>query len=172
MRIISNMYQHLGRYLKDKVLDNGGRPAFNWVDLWYEQTEFEELAEAIDYPALFMAFGSDDITTIGLKEQDVRVITEIYVAVNNLQDTNLDSVERGEALHYLELCARVHEVLQGYEHPKVGNLDRIGFAPFNARTNLIVYRLTYSSRQFDISPLQKKEGPAIKPEPVNFFNPL
>ncbi|MFD2787956.1 hypothetical protein [Hymenobacter rubripertinctus] len=170
MRIVSNAYQHLGRFLKDSVLDDDGRPAFNWVDLWYEQTEYPELAEAIDYPALFFDFGSDDLNTVGLKEQDVRLITNLYVAVSTLQDTNLESVERNEALHYFELCARVHELLQGYAHPAVGNLDRIGFSPVSTNTNLIVYRLTYASRIFDISPLVKREGPNPGPEPTKLFD--
>lgn len=171
MRIVSEAYQHLGRLLKDTVLDDDARPAFNWVDLWYEQTEYPELAEAIDYPALFFDFGSDELTTVGLQEQDVRLITNLYVAVSTLQDTHLEAVERGEGgLHYFELCARVHELLQGYAHPAVGNLDRIGFAPVSTTTNLIVYRLTYASRLFDISPLLRLEGPNPGPEPAKFFD--
>lgn len=151
MRILSASYQHLGQKLLTEVLDNDGQPAFHWADLWYEQTDFPEIADGIDYPAVFFEFASGDIKTLGLLEQDVNLLTDIYVAVDNLQDTAINSPEHPEALHYLELCARVHELLQAYDHPSCGNLNRIGFARYNSRTNVIVYRLTYSSQVADTS---------------------
>ncbi len=151
MRILSDAYQHLGNKLLTEVLDNNDRPAFHWADLWYEQTEFQEIAEGIDYPAVFFEFGSDNITTAGELLQDVALLTNVYVAVNNIEDTHIGSSEVGGALHYLELCARVHELLQAYDHPSCGNLNRTGFAPFSTRTNVIVYRITYSSQVMDTS---------------------
>ena len=151
MRIISNAYQHLGNKLLTEVLTEQGRPAFHWADLWYEQTEFPEIAEGIDYPAVFFDFASEDIRTIGELIQDVGLLTNVYVAVENLQDTHIGSPETPEALHYFELLARVQELLQAYDHPSCGNLTRIAFVPMSTRTNLIVYRLTYASRVADTS---------------------
>ncbi|SHJ75576.1 hypothetical protein SAMN02745146_0082 [Hymenobacter daecheongensis DSM 21074] len=160
MRIVSQAYQHLGTFLKENVLDDHDRPVFNLVDMWAEQTEFPELAEAIDFPALFLAFGSDKISTRGQLEQTIGLLTEVYVAIENIQDTAIGSPEQPEALHYFEVCARVHELLQAYEHPAVGNLNRVGFAPFNARTNVIVYRLTYLSEVVDTSVADKRRPKA------------
>ncbi len=151
MRIISEAYQHLGQLIKETILDDNGRPAFHWADLWYEQTEFPDLAEAIDYPAVFFDFASDDIKTLGQLEQDISLLTDLYVAVDTLQDTAIGSPETPGGLHFLELCARVQEKLQAYDHPSCGNLTRIGFSRFSARTNVIVYRLTYRSQVVDTS---------------------
>lgn len=151
MRILSDSYQHLGTKLLTEVVDEQDRPVFHWADLWYEQTDFQELAEGIDYPAVFFEFAADEIATLGLLEQDVKLFTTIYVAVDNLQDTAINSPESAEALHYLEVCARVHELLQGYEHHTCGSLNRVGFDRYNARTNVIVYRLTYASQVADTS---------------------
>jgi hypothetical protein len=151
MRIVSDSYQHLGAKLLAEVLDEQDRPVFHWADLWYEQTDFPEVAEGIDYPAVFFEFGAEDIATLGQLEQDVKLYTSIYVAVDSLQDTAINSPERGDGLHYLEVCARVHELLQGYEHTSCGSLTRVGFDRYNARTNVIVYRLTYASQVADTS---------------------
>lgn len=156
MRNVKLAYLHLGRKLIDEVKDDNGDPAVHHVDLWYEQTEFPELADGIDYPALFFDFTSADITTIGLFEQDVDLVTNIYVATDSLDDTHLEAAERGDGLHYLELCARVHELLEGYAHPDCGNLTRIGFAGVSTRTNLLVYRLTYASVVRDHSAMEKR----------------
>ncbi len=151
MRIISAAYQHLGTKLLAEVLDNQAAPALHFADLWYEQTDFPELAEAIDYPAVFFDFAADTTTSIGRWEQNVALNTDIYVAVDTLADTAIGSPERPAGLHYLELCARVHELLQAYQHPSCGNLDRVGFVRHNARTNLLVYRLSYTSQVIDAS---------------------
>lgn len=151
MRIISEAYQHLGAKLLAEILDDNQRPAFHWADMWYEQTEYPDLAEAIDYPAVFFDFASDDIKTIGQLEQDVALLTDIYVAVDTIQDTAIGSPETPGGLHFLELCARMQEKLQAYDHPSCGNLTRIGFSRFSTRTNLIVYRLTYRSQVVDTS---------------------
>jgi hypothetical protein len=156
MRNVKDAYLHLGRKLINEVKDDNGDPAVHHVDLWYEQTEFPELADGIDYPALFFDFTSSDISTIGLFEQDVDLVTNIYVASDSLDDTHLEAAERGDGLHYLELCARVHELLEGYAHPNCGNLTRIGFAGVSTRTNLLVYRLTYASVVRDHSAMEKR----------------
>lgn len=151
MRIISDAYQHLGNKLLTEVLDNDDRPAFHWADLWYEQTEFPEIAEGIDYPAVFFDFASENIATAGELLQDVSLLTNIYVAVENLQDTHIGGPEVTGALHYFELLARTHELLQAYNHYTCGNLNRIAFVPMSTRTNVIVYRLTYASQVMDTS---------------------
>ena len=151
MRIVSEAYQHLGAKLLNEVLDEQGRPVFRWADLWYEQTEFQELAEAIDYPAVFLDFAADTISSIGQLEQNVTLLTDIYVAVASLADTAINSPERPDGLHYLEVCARVQELLHAYEHPTCGNLNRVGFVRHSTRTNLLVYRLTYQSQVVDTS---------------------
>lgn len=160
MRIIANAYQHLGQLIKANVLDDNQRPAFHWVDMWYEQTEFQEMAEGIDYPAVFLAFASDDIKTIGQNEQDIGLLTDVYVAVETLQDTAIGSPELPGGLHYFELCARVQELLHAHDHPSCGNLTRVGFAPFSSRTNLIVYRLTYHSQVVDTSVAELRHASA------------
>jgi hypothetical protein len=151
MRIISDAYQHLGNKLLTEILGELDRPAFHWCDMWYEQTEFPEIAEGIDYPAVFLDFASENITTAGELLQNVGLLTNVYVAVENLQDTHIGSPEREGALHYFELLARVHEMLQAYDHPSCGNLNRIAFVPMSTRTNVIVYRLTYASQVMDTS---------------------
>jgi hypothetical protein len=163
MRIVSDAYQHLGAKLLAEVLDEQGRPVFHWGDLWYEQTDFPELAEGIDYPAIFFDFGADDIATLGVLEQKVRLVTDIYVAVDNLQDTAINSPESTEALHFLEICARVHELLQGYANPSCGNLTRVGFGRYNSRTNVIVYRISYTSEVADVSANEARRD--TKPAP-------
>ena len=168
MRIIANAYQHLGAKLLAEVLDNQGLPALHFADLWYEQTDFPELAEAIDYPAVFFDFAADTTSTIGRWEQDVALNTDVYLAVDTLADTAIGSPEQADGLHYLELCARVQERLQAYQHPSCGNLDRVGFVRHNARTNLLVYRLSYASHVVDVSatdarrPTRPGTGPAFQ----------
>jgi hypothetical protein len=172
MRIISEAYQHLGNKLLTEVLDKKKRAAFHWADLWYEQTDFPELAEAIDYPAIFFDFAADTVSTIGQMEQDVQLNTDIYVAVDTIQDTAINSPEHGDGLHYFDLCARVHELLQAHEHPSCGNLNRIGFSRYSARTNVVVYRMTYQSQVVDTSPtdirLPVEPGPGAGTPPPPF----
>jgi hypothetical protein len=153
MRIVSEAYQHLGAKLLAEVLDDHQRPALHHADLWYEQTDFPEVAEAIDYPAVFFDFAADTLSSMGQLEQDVKLNTDLYVAVDTLASTAIGTTdaERADGLHYLELCARVHELLHGYEHASCGNLSRVGFVRHSARTNLIVYRLTYASDLVDAS---------------------
>ena len=167
MRIISDAYQHLGAKLLAEILDNQQRPVFSWADLWYEQTDFPEVAEEIYYPAVFFDFAADTISSIGQLEQDVTLNIDIYVVMETLADTAINSPERPDGLHYLELCACVHEILQGYEHHSCGNLNRVGFARYSARTNVIVYRLTYASSVVDTSATELRR--ATKPAPPNAF---
>ncbi len=172
MRIISEAYQHLGNKLLTEVLDDSQRPAFHWADLWYEQTDFPELAEAIDYPAIFFDFAADTTTSIGELEQDVQLNTDIYVAVDSIADTAINSPERGDGLHFLELCARTHAQLHGYEHASCGNLDRVGFSRYSARTNVIVYRMSYRSEVVDTSATDVRRATKPGPGPVITTSPV
>lgn len=173
MRIISEAYQHLGAKLLAEVKDGKGRTALRFADLWYEQPDFPDICEAIDYPAVFFDFAADT-SSLGELEQNVKLNLDVYVATNSLADTAIgaNSLDREDGLHYLELCARVHELLHGYEHKSCGNLSRVGFVRYSSRTNVVVYRLTYVSELVDISPTELRRAtkpgpnPPVGPQPI------
>lgn len=154
MRNIKVLYEALIALMNLRVLRADGlTPVFTWQDLWYQQTDFPELAEAIEFPACFFEFASSQIDLAGMDSKAVDLVVSIFVCTNNYQDTHSESSERSEAMAFLETLAKVDEVLHGQAVGGVGTFRQIAFAPYDNRTNMIVYRMDYAVTYLDDAPL-------------------
>lgn len=148
MRKIKELYQALTQFIDTKVLKEG-QPLFTWQDLWYSQTDFPQLAEAIEYPAIFYQFTSDQIMQAGLDQKAFDLVASLYICVNNFQDTHSQSGEQSEALEFLEVLSLVDDALHGQDIGGIGTFRQVGFQPYDTVTNLIVYRLDYAVTYLD-----------------------
>lgn len=153
MKNIRALYEALIALMNLRVLrSDEATPVFTWQDLWYQQTDFPELAEAIEFPACFYEFATDQIELAGMDSKAIDLVVSIFVCTNNYQDTHSESVERGEALAFLETLEKVDRVLHGQAVGGVGTFRQIAFAPYDNRTNMIVYRMDYAVTYLDDAP--------------------
>lgn len=166
MRIVKDVYQHLATYLNDQL-----SPELKWVDLWYEQILIPELGDAIDYPAIFFEISANEIESNGLWEQRVFLRTSLYIAQVNYGETALKSSNMTKNLYYLEFLGKVHEILQGYEHPETGNLNRVAFQPVRTPTNHIIYRIDYDHVRADNTPMEKRRQTVSVPVTLEIQKP-
>lgn len=144
MRKIERLYTSLINHLDTRVVDENQLPQLTWQDLWYGQTDFPELAEAIEYPAVFYEFQSDNIESLGVSSKTVDLICSLYVAYNTFLDTNNQSLEQNEGLAFMRLLGDIDEVLEGQNIGDIGVVRQVAFTPYNTRTNVIVYRIDYA----------------------------
>jgi hypothetical protein len=156
MLLLKNHYQHLCTYLQEKFV-NGPEdepvPVLKFIDLWNEQPNFPEMAEGYDYPALFVEYNANNLADLGKLSQEVKLQCSLYLCHVNYDDSFHQASAQEQALEYLHMLGRLHELLHGYSHPLTGTLRRVGMGKVGVQTNVIVYRLDFESSLIDDSGL-------------------
>lgn len=166
MKSIKTIYKHLATLLKDGVqLDS--QPVLKHVDLWYEQTEFPQLTEAIAYPAVFIQFQAQTIEDLGLHSQHVALLISVYLAQNHFYRTDMNNAANNPTLAYLDMLESIHVLLHGYEHSEVcGKLRRVSFEPVRTANNLIIYRQNFQLDYYEDAAISQTVTENLDAEPV------
>jgi hypothetical protein len=165
MRAIANLYQHLHQLIQEECLNDDNTPVFRWFDLWWGQTDYPELAQNFDYPALFLAY-SGQSQSIGEASQVTPTTLSFYVATNDLAESYEGGAE-ANSLQFLEVQARLYELLHNYAHNDTGTLQHTGFAPYNSQTNVLVQRITFTTTLlFDDANIKKTRQNRVDLESV------
>jgi hypothetical protein len=152
MHILEQLYLTLGTYIKNSLVNNDDDPIFKFVDLWSEQTEYkgddEEDDEELpfDLPACFVDINVPQMNDIGMygKEYDTEI--DLYITFDTLADTHIGASNQSSALGLFALALKCFEQLNGYtDNDFKGTLNGVGFVRYKTRSNLIMYKLRFTT---------------------------
>lgn len=156
MLLLKNHFQHLCHYLEQNFTtgpEDHKVPMLKFIDLWNEQPNFPEMAESYDYPALFVEYNAAQIANLGKLSQEIKLQCSLYLCHVSYDDSFNQATAQEQALAYLHMIGRLHELLHGYSHPHTGTLQRVGISKVGVQTNVIVYRIDFESNLIDESGL-------------------
>jgi hypothetical protein len=152
-------------YLELIAVINEKLPEIKHVDLWWQQTDFEQSEDLCDYPALFLQFSANSFTTLPKQVQDVDANIDFFVAIQSMEESHRGSNDQTKALYYLRLLTKLHSVMQGRTGANYYNLNRIGLSRYNTNPAVIVYQVTYNCSMRDYSAKPVEERVTLNNEP-------
>ncbi len=111
------------------------RPDIKWVDLWHNQVGFLQEEHNFETPAVFLAFRIlGDPQDIGEGVQQAKYQIDMYYFYETFLDTGQDSINRNDALVYLEEINALYALFHGYSGTAFSEMRRIGLRPVDTGT--------------------------------------
>jgi len=121
-----------------------------WVDLWYNQTDYETDGYPWPTDAVFLEIRSDQMESMSEGVQDLTVSVTFYYVHATLADTHRGSINQDAALQFGERLEQLHALLQEFSGTYIQSLNRTSIAPIpTANFTLINYAQTYIGRVTD-----------------------
>ncbi len=124
-------------------------PEIKHVDWWNSQPEFEDEDLPFNRPAVFIEFPDPEILKLG-KRRELWKQTFILHIVNDIiteaRKSKSDRI-RNHTLRHLELCDKIHYVLEGYtgidQQCRFSSIQHTGTTVSHQFDNLIMHDLTF-----------------------------
>ena len=135
-----------------------------WVDLWNEQTSFEEQEYPFGMPAVFLDFNGDDINTVGKGVQHINFEVGVHLAFATLADSHAGSINQNSSLEFISLLKKVHALLQAKHGEHFSSMNRINLKRVpTANDAVIQYVQTYTTKVVDYDGMKKPDGSVTDP---------
>jgi len=165
--------------ISDKV--KADIPEIRWIDLWHNQVNFLADEHPFPTPAVFINFRIRDTEDQGIKVQQAAVQIDLYLFYETFADTFDESLNRDDALAFLDTLTALHKLLHGTSGNTYSEMRRIGLAPVDTGNAGNLYQISFICNITDISAvveldeatpgdisLAPGERPEAAPEPPAF----
>lgn len=148
-------FSSIYKELSVKITDNMNR--IRWVDLWNSQVYNLDREAPFPAPAIFMAFRSNSMESLGTKMQKVQLQVDFFLFYETFLDTFKGAYNMDEALSYLEDLDELNALMHGSSGEHYSNMQRINFSPVDTGGAGNLYSVTYTCDFVDRS-AQKEWG--------------
>jgi len=136
-------------YLEHEALITAKVPEIKHVDLWSEQVSFLQDEHPFNAPAVFFAYGSNNMDDLGIKVQKVNLQVDVYLYFETFADTARGAKRQAKGLSFLELLSKINACFHGVNGNYFMEMRRNGFAPVDTGTANLLYVQRYECGMID-----------------------
>lgn len=122
-----------------------GIDKIKWVDMWTGQVNFLSEEYPFPSPAVFLAFRTEDIESLGGGVQDINCLVDFYLFYESMADSHHGSPSMDSALIFGKLLREIHQLFHGKSGESYSAMDRKGFRPIETGGSGILYQVTYAT---------------------------
>lgn len=162
MQGLEQLYLEHSQLVTDKV------PEIKHVDLWAEQISFLNEQHPFRAPAVFFAYGSNEMEDLGNKTQRVNLQVDVYYYYETFADTARASKKQPVALDFLKLISKINTCFHGVNGTIFKEMRRVGFSPVETGTSNLLYVQRYTCYMIDDA--AKILSDTVKVDEVNIIN--
>lgn len=165
-------YKELCNIINNPTDAEKGMPEVKHIDLWHEQIDYEENEYPWPAESVFIEFAMNNISTTGLKVQDLDCVITFFYVFDTLSDTYHKSSNQETAIAFGTGLKRLHRLLQGTTKDNFSSLDRVAFRRVPAPQYLMVYAQSYRCIIRDESAMDETKDATIGGSTINSnYNP-